>query len=80
MESVECLAQWKEGSTYYFLGLISRDHVSPHDYEDRFRCFAYQEIFQVIHKSPMGRARLIDDWCLTLGLEVHKFVIIGERS
>ena len=47
VESVECLAQWKEGSTYYFLGLISHDHVSAFDYEDRFRCFAYQEIFQV---------------------------------
>ena len=44
---MECLAQWKEGSTYYFLGLISHDHVSPYDYEDRFRCFAYQTIFQV---------------------------------
>jgi len=57
VESVECLAQWKEGSTYYFLGLISHDHVSAFDYEDRFRCFAYQEIFQGYLISQSGDAQ-----------------------
>ena len=60
VESVECIAKWKEGSTYYFLGLISRDHINQYDYEDRFRCFAYQEIFQVIHYSIRLRDPLND--------------------
>jgi len=57
VESVECIAEWKEGSTYYFLGLISRDHVSQYDYEDRFRCFAYQSIFQGFLISQSGDAQ-----------------------
>lgn len=57
VESVECIAQWKEGSTYYFLGLISRHHVSPYDYEDRFRCFAYSTIHQGYLISQSGDAQ-----------------------
>lgn len=57
VESVECVAHWKEGSTYYFLGLISHSHVTQHDYEERFRCFAYQEIYEGFLISQSGDAQ-----------------------
>ena len=29
------------------LGLINHDHVTQYDFEGRYRCFAYQEIYEV---------------------------------
>jgi hypothetical protein len=40
VETVSCLAQWKEGSSRYFLGLVSYQHHAS--YEERFRCFVYE--------------------------------------
>ena len=37
VEEVQCVAQWKEGSTFFFLGLLNHSHVLPSDYEGRFR-------------------------------------------
>ena len=56
MEEVSCVAKWKEGSTFYFLGLINNSHVQPDDYERRFRCFAYSKFFQGYHVAQSGDA------------------------
>lgn len=40
VEELQCLASWKEGSSRYFLGLISYQHHAS--YEERFRCFVYE--------------------------------------
>jgi len=56
MEEVQCAAQWKEGSTFYFLGLLNHSHVLPTDYENRFRCFAYQNIYEGFLVSQSGEA------------------------
>ena len=59
VEQVSCVAKWKEGSTFYFLGLLNNSHVQPDDYERRFRCFAYSEIFQGYHVAQSGDAECI---------------------
>jgi len=41
VEELECLAQWKEGSARYMVGLLKYHH-DPSSYEERFRCFAYE--------------------------------------
>ena len=56
VEEVSCVAKWKEGSTFYFLGLLNNSHVQPDDYERRFRCFAYSKIFQGYHVAQSGDA------------------------
>ena len=56
VEQVSCVAKWKEGSTFYFLGLINNSHVQPDDYERRFRCFAYSKIFQGYRVAQSGDA------------------------
>ena len=41
MEEVECIGQWHEGSTKYFVGKITSDRaLTP---EDQYRCFAWEK-------------------------------------
>ena len=61
MKEVECYGSWKEGSTFYFLGMLNDSHVRGDNYEGRFRCFAYQKIFNGYKLSQSGDARC-DIW------------------
>jgi hypothetical protein len=57
VEEVRCLGSWKEGSTHYFLGLMNHSRVTSNDWEGRFRCFAYQNIFDGFLLSQSGEAK-----------------------
>lgn len=61
VKEVECYGSWKEGSTFYFLGMLNDSHVRGDNYEGRFRCFAYQKIFNGYKLSQSGDARC-DIW------------------
>ena len=43
-EHASCTAEWKEGSTYYFVARMNSSHVSEKDPEASFRCFVYRAI------------------------------------
>jgi len=43
-EQAHCIADWKEGSTYYFVAQMNSSHVTTADMESSFRCFVYKEI------------------------------------
>ena len=43
-EQASCTAEWKEGSTYYFVARMNSSHVSAKDPEASFRCFVYRAI------------------------------------
>ena len=60
-EEVQCFGSWKEGSTFYFLGMLNNSHLRHDDYERRFRCFAYQSIFDGFKLSKSGEAKC-DIW------------------
>ena len=55
-KEVQCYGSWKEGSTHYFLGMLNDSHLRRDNYEGRFRCFAYQGIFDGFHLSQSGEA------------------------
>nr|XP_040570826.1 uncharacterized protein LOC121120042 [Lepeophtheirus salmonis] len=57
VEELKCLADWKEGSTYYFLGLMNVSHVQSDNYEGRFRCFVYESIHKGFFLSQSGEAK-----------------------
>ena len=61
VKEVECYGSWKEGSTFYFLGMLNDSHIRGDNYEGRFRCFAYQKIFNGYKLSQSGDARC-DIW------------------
>merc|ERR1719300_1438441 len=56
VKEVQCFGSWKEGSTFYFLGMLNDSHVRQDNYEGRFRCFAYQKIFNGFKLSQSGDA------------------------
>ncbi|TRY74844.1 hypothetical protein TCAL_11427 [Tigriopus californicus] len=56
VEELRCLGSWKEGSTFYFLGLMNHSRVNTDDWEGRFRCFAYQKIYDGFLLSQSGEA------------------------
>ena len=57
VEEVNCVAKWKDGSTFYFLGLLNHSHVQANDYEGRFRCFAYSSFYNGFHLAQSGEAK-----------------------
>jgi len=57
VEEVRCVAKWKEGSTFYFLGLLNHSHVQENDYERRFRCFAYSRSYKGFRLAQSGEAK-----------------------
>ena len=61
VKEVQCFGSWKEGSTFYFLGMLNDSHIRQDNYEGRFRCFAYQQIFNGFKLSQSGDARC-DIW------------------
>lgn len=57
VERAECIARWKEGSTYYFVARMSSNRISPGDYEQIFRCFVYQKQYGGFLLSQSGEAK-----------------------
>ena len=57
VEEVSCVAKWKDGSTFYFLGLLNHSHVQANDYEGRFRCYAYSGFYNGFHLAQSGEAK-----------------------
>jgi len=55
-EQAHCIADWKEGSTYYFVAQMNSSHVSTADQESSFRCFVYKETHSGFLLSQSGDA------------------------
>lgn len=56
-EQAHCIADWKEGSTYYFVAQMNSSHVSTADQESSFRCFVYKEIHSGYRLSQSAEAK-----------------------
>jgi len=56
-EQAHCIADWKEGSTYYFVAQMNSSHVSTADQESSFRCFVYKEIHTGFLLSQSAEAK-----------------------
>ena len=54
-ERLRCLGRWKDGSTEYFLALF--DRARHDDWESRFRCFAFQRIYDGFLLAQSGEAK-----------------------
>lgn len=42
VEELQCIALWKEGTSWYLVGKMHHGHSTSN--EDRFRCFVYEKI------------------------------------
>lgn len=56
-EQAQCLASWKEGSTYYFVAMMNSSHVSRDHLESSFRCFVYKEVHTGFLVSQSAEAK-----------------------
>jgi len=56
-EQATCIADWKEGSTYYFVAQMNSSHVNTEDMELSFRCFAYKETHSGFLLSQSAEAK-----------------------
>ena len=56
-EQATCIADWKEGSTYYFVAQMNSSHVNTEDMESSFRCFVYKEIHSGFLLSQSAEAK-----------------------
>jgi len=56
-EEAQCLAHWKEGSTYYFVAMMNSSHVARQQLESSFRCFVYKEVHTGFLLSQSAEAK-----------------------
>lgn len=56
-EEAQCLAHWKEGSTYYFVAMMNSSHVDRQQLESSFRCFVYKEVHTGFLLSQSAEAK-----------------------
>ncbi|XP_034240217.1 uncharacterized protein LOC117644713 [Thrips palmi] len=79
IEELECVADWKEGSTRYMVGKLQYHHKTAASDEERYRCFVYEPTPEGYSVAQSGDATCTGLTSATVGSKNMRLTRVRQR-